>query len=213
MPTEARSRGHSREDVVRAALHILDEYGLPDLTMRRLSPALCIQPSALYWHFSNKQSMLAELSDRIVSRGLPAQAESEWTTQVRTAAAALRDALLTYRDGAEVVLSTLALRLGSTVAHDRLASAIAAGGFDDIIIDQAATTLLHFVLGHVSHEQQRMQYDSLGALTETPAGAPRGAPTPATEFAFGVDLLVGGLQFSYRPSGTETAPTQPHLHR
>jgi TetR/AcrR family tetracycline transcriptional repressor len=204
MTTPSRGRGHSREDVVRAALRILDEYGLPDLTMRRLASALGIQPSALYWHFPNKQSMLAELSDRIVSRGSAAQVESEWTTQVRTEAFALRDALLTYRDGAEVVVSTLALGLGATVAHDRLASAMAAGGFTADTIDQAATTLLHFVLGHVSSEQQRMQYDSLGAVAETVDNIPHSVRTPATEFAFGVDLFVSGLQFSYQhPFGAD----------
>lgn len=202
MTTPARSRGHSREDVVRAALHILDEQGLPDLTMRRLASALGVQPSALYWHFPNKQSMLAELSDRIVSRRSPGRAESEpeteWTAQIATEASALRDALLTYRDGAEVVSSTLAMGLGSTVAHDRLASAIAGGDFDDRTVDQAATAMLHFVLGHVFHEQQRMQYDSLGAVAEPVDGFESEASTPATEFAFGIDLLVNGLRFSSR---------------
>lgn len=179
---------------MRAALNILDEHGLPDLTMRRLAAALGVQPSALYWHFPNKQSMLAELSDRIVSRGLSTASESDWTARVAAEASALRDALLTYRDGAEVVSSTLAMGLGSPVAHDRLAAAIASGGFDDRTVDQAATALLHFVLGHVFHEQQRMQYDSLGAVAES---VPDAGTTPATEFAFGVDLLVNGLRFAH----------------
>ncbi|RUQ87875.1 TetR family transcriptional regulator [Labedella gwakjiensis] len=181
---------------MRAALHILDEHGLPDLTMRRLASALGVQPSALYWHFPNKQSMLAELSDRIVSRRSPDRTDEEWTARVATEAAALRDALLTYRDGAEVVSSTLAMGLGSTVAHDRLASAIAGGDFDDSTVDQAATAMLHFVLGHVFHEQQRMQYDSLGARPEPADGIEADASTPTTEFSFGIDLLVNGLLFS-----------------
>src|SRR4051812_46795577 len=63
-PRQAR---HSRDDVVEAALRILDDYGLPDLTMRRLAASLDVQPSALYWHFPNKQALLAELADRIVA--------------------------------------------------------------------------------------------------------------------------------------------------
>ncbi len=47
---------HSRDDVARTALRILDEHGLPDFTMRRLGAALDVQPSALYWHFPDKQS-------------------------------------------------------------------------------------------------------------------------------------------------------------
>lgn len=191
------SRGHSRDDVARTALRILDEYGLPDLTMRRLAAALEVQPSALYWHFPNKQSLLAELSDRIVSRTAPAPVESDWTARVSAEASALRDALLAYRDGAEVVASTLALGLGRASVRDRLGAAIAAGGFDAITTRRAATTLLHFVLSHVSQEQLGMQYDSLGVRAED-AGRPGedAADSPSAEFAFGVGLIVGGLRLS-----------------
>lgn len=198
--------------MARTALRILDDHGLPDLTMRRLAAALDVQPSALYWHFPNKQMLLAELADRIVAHGRPsapsvaapsvgpAASDPDWMHAVRSEAAALRDALLAYRDGAEVVSSTFALGLGSTEALDRLASAVALGGFDTDTSGRAATALLHFVLGHVSHEQQRMQYDSLGVLADPRSAAdPASAldeDDPAAAFRFGVDLLVGGLEFS-----------------
>jgi TetR/AcrR family tetracycline transcriptional repressor len=191
-------RRHTRDDVARMALRILDDYGLPDLTMRRLAAALDVQPSALYWHFPNKQSLLAELADRIVTGHR--HPESHVNSAARTEAAALRDALLAYRDGAEVVSSTLALGLGSSTARDRLAAAIVADGFDAAIAQRAATALLHFVLGHVSHEQQRMQYDSLGVVTPDAGMSPQAEDDPATEFAFGVDLLVGGLELIRRKS-------------
>src|ERR1700712_2518028 len=106
-----RNGRHSRDDVANAALRILDEYGLPDLTMRRLAAALDVQPSALYWHFPNKQTLLAELADRICSRGPSAAPAGDWMLVTTAEATRLRDALLAYRDGAEVVASTLALRL------------------------------------------------------------------------------------------------------
>lgn len=195
-------RRHSRDDVVEAALRILDDLGLPDLTMRRLAAALDVQPSALYWHFPNKQTLLAELADRIVAARRvealadpSADASTDWRDAVRAEAAALRDALLAYRDGAEVVSSTLALGLGSPETVDRLSRAVARGGFDPETSRRAATALLHFVLGHVSHEQQRLQYDSLGVLAEGD-GSPFDEDDPAAAFAFGVDLLVGGLELS-----------------
>jgi TetR/AcrR family tetracycline transcriptional repressor len=191
-------RRHTRDDVARTALRILDDYGLPDLTMRRLANALDVQPSALYWHFPNKQSLLAELADRIVTRAPTPDSVPVGSARIRAEAAALRDALLAYRDGAEVVASTLALGLGSTVARDRLAAAIAADGFDPETARRAASTLLHFTLGHVSHEQQRMQYDSLGVLADQ-VGAPLEGDDSAAEYAFGVDLLVSGLELSRSP--------------
>lgn len=191
-----RNVRHSRDDVAEAALRILDEYGLPDLTMRRLAAALDVQPSALYWHFPNKQTLLAELADRIVERGEGVAVRSaDWMTGTRAEAARLRDALLAFRDGAEVVSSTFALGLGASGPLVRLTAIIRAGGFDAETSSRAAGTLLHFVLGHVSHEQQRLQYDSLGVLSgdaHPDALDAHGAQSEA--FAFGVALLVGGLQ-------------------
>ena len=176
-------RGHSADDVARAALRILDDHGLPDLTMRRLATALEVQPSALYWHFPNKQTLLAELSDRIVGRttsGVP--------TDLRIEAFSLRDALLAYRDGAEVVSSTLALGLGSTLAHDRLTAAVVHDGFDAGTARRGATTVLHYVLGFVWHEQQRMLYDSVGARDMEASGL------ESDDFAFGLELIAAGLR-------------------
>jgi AcrR family transcriptional regulator len=176
------SRRHTRDDVARAALRILDDDGLADLTMRRLAAALDVQPSALYWHFPNKQTLLAELADRIVAvQSASPASEPVAGSAARAEAGALRDALLAYRDGAEVVSSTLALGLGSATARDRLAAALVEDGIDDDLARRAATALLHFVLGHVSHEQQRMQYDSLGVV------APDAGITP-------LDLLLAGLE-------------------
>lgn len=55
-----------RGDVLDGAMAILDEFGLPDLTMRRLATALGVQPGALYWHFPNKQTLLGALADKIL---------------------------------------------------------------------------------------------------------------------------------------------------
>jgi len=188
--------------VAETALRILDDYGLPDLTMRRLAAALDVQPSALYWHFPNKQTLLADLADRIVARGAGAVGPdlatgpdaTAWPDRLRAESAALRDALLAYRDGAEVVASTYALGLGDSAAQHRLAAAAASGGFDAETSGRAATALLHFVLGHVSHEQQRMQFDSIGVLATGEAADPLDVSDSAAAFAFGVDLLVGGLE-------------------
>lgn len=191
MTSNESGRRHTRDDVARTALGILDDLGLADLTMRRLAAALDVQPSALYHHFPNKQTLLAELADRIVARPTASADGPAWSDAVRAEASGLRDALLAYRDGAEVVSSTFALGLGARAPLERLTTAIAAGGFDRETARRAATALLHFVLGHVSHEQQRLQYDSLGVLADDAASHPE--PDPAAAFLFGIDLLVGGL--------------------
>jgi TetR/AcrR family tetracycline transcriptional repressor len=178
-------RRHDRAEIVGAALRILDDVGLPDLTMRRLASALGIRPSALYWHFENKQTMLAAVSDRIVADTFASTPED--TADVGTVAWALRDGLLVHPDGAEVVLSTHALGLGSGQADARLGAALAAGVGADAAL--AAPVLLQFVLGHASLVQQRIQAARLGVIPgDTDADA-----SSAAEFRLGLDLLLDGL--------------------
>jgi AcrR family transcriptional regulator len=40
----------TRRQIVDAAMDILRNYGLGDLSMRRLARDLGVQPGALYWH-------------------------------------------------------------------------------------------------------------------------------------------------------------------
>ena len=58
--------GHSRTDVVAAALRVLDSQGLEFCAMRRVAAALEVQPSALYHHVPDKQTLLALMADEIV---------------------------------------------------------------------------------------------------------------------------------------------------
>ncbi|WP_434811965.1 TetR family transcriptional regulator [Microbacterium sp. bgisy189] len=192
MTREAGTRGHTRDDVARAAMRILDAYGLPDFTMRRLATELGVQAGALYWHFPNKQSLLAELSDRIVAQTAPVPAEQSWPARLRGEASALRSALLAHRDGAEVVSSSMALGLGSSTAHDRFVEVIAAGSPASEAVRPAATAMLLFVLGHVQYEQQLLAYDRIG-LSAT-SGTDAGARDLHADFDFGIGLLVDGLQ-------------------
>lgn len=150
------STRHDRDGVARSALALLDEVGLADLSMRRIAARLDVQPSALYWHFSSKQELLAELADRITST-IPSAAHDVVDT-----ARGIRDALFAHRDGAELVLSTYALRPGSSHAQTALEQALRHRGVADAT--DHAVAILHFVLGHATLVQQRMHADSHGAL-------------------------------------------------
>jgi AcrR family transcriptional regulator len=189
MSPEHNPARHDRDSVARSALALLDEVGLADLSMRRIAARLDVQPSALYWHFASKQELLADLADRITA-SVP-----EGSSGVLATARAIRDALFAYRDGAELVLSTYALQLGSAHAQSVLTEALRAQ--DAVDPEDRGAAILHFVLGHATLVQQRMHADSHGALPSTAevdvtAGLDR-------VFDLGVTALAGEL----------TAPTTP----
>src|SRR5262245_46920976 len=108
---------YRRADVVEQALGVLDSYGLADLTMRRLGSELGVQPSALYHHFANKQLLLAAVADEILARGARADRPDAWDDRVVATCAGLRDAMLAYRDGAELVATAYSFGLGAATSY------------------------------------------------------------------------------------------------
>ncbi|GAB3406953.1 hypothetical protein GCM10027515_22270 [Schumannella luteola] len=201
MTVDRNSARHDRDAVVGTALALLDEHGLPELTMRRLAAALGVQPSALYWHVENKQTLLAAVADRILAAARPAPPEADdWRAAALAEVETVRDALLAYRDGAEVVLSTRALGLGADAAHGRIRAALARG-HDDTTAEVVATALLDLVLGDTVLVQQRIHADTLG-VTSTSVGldaarsAADAAPSDrrdADAVLLGAALLLDGL--------------------
>ena len=53
--------------VVERALALGDAEGVEALTIRRLAAELGVTPMALYWHFRNKEELLAALGDQVWS--------------------------------------------------------------------------------------------------------------------------------------------------
>lgn len=178
--------GHRRADVVEHALGVLDAYGLADLTMRRLGAELGVQPSALYHHFANKQSLLAAVADEILARGPRGPRPASWDDRVTLVCTELRDAMLAYRDGAEVVATVHAFGLGAAAPREELAAACREAGLDPALAGTASRTLLHFVFGHVSDEQTHLQAGSAGAI--------EGDPLPESDFASGLAIVLDGIR-------------------
>ena len=180
---------YHREDVVGRAITVLDEYGLADLTMRRLGAELGVQPSALYHHFANKQALLAAVADELLARGARPLPDDGWEERARAACHALRDSCLAYRDGAEVVATARAFGLGGMAPYDELVAVLADGGLEPELATTAARTLLHYVLGHTMDEQLHRQAGSVGAIESDPM-----AVHHASDFGTGVDLVLAGLR-------------------
>ena len=141
-----------------AAVGILQDFGMGDLSMRRVAAVLGVQASALYWHVPDKQTLLARVADRIVAEvehavaarggrgGAPADLEA--------ATEAAEAVLLRHRDGAEVLTTALALGLGGLGLHRLLTDAAPT--------PEEGERALALLLGTVSLRQQRAQAQALG---------------------------------------------------
>ncbi|HOA86858.1 MAG: TetR family transcriptional regulator [Microbacteriaceae bacterium] len=201
-----RPARRAKSDVVDAALGILEAQGLPDLTMRRIAEALGVQPSALYWHFPNKQTLLAAVSERILAPGDAAPDPAlPWHEGATAVASTLRRCLLRYRDGAELVSSSLAMGLVEAPAQRQLFELAVGRGMPPALARVAASTITHFVLGHTFQAQQRLEMARVAALAVGAAETARAEPGPDDDFEGGVRLIVRGAAAS-APAAEERGP-------
>ncbi|WP_127480306.1 TetR/AcrR family transcriptional regulator C-terminal domain-containing protein [Nocardioides pantholopis] len=175
-----------REDVVERALDVLDRHGLADLSMRRLGTELGVQPSALYHHFANKQTLLAAVADELLARGARPVPAGSWDQRVSAVCTGLRESMLAYRDGAELVATVRAFGLGATAPYDALVRELAGAGLPPDRAATAAGTLLHFVLGHATDEQIHLQAGSAGAIVD--------GPREGSDFELGLAIVVDGIR-------------------
>lgn len=174
---------NSYEDVVAAAVAILDEFGLADLSMRRVAASLGVRPSALYWHVPNKQRLLAAVADQILDGAEEAPLTGDARRDVRARALALHEAMLAHRDGAEVVASTVALGVGGRrlAASVDEAAAQHEAGADPVLVSSVCSLLL----GATTVIQQRRQAAALGVELGEDAAAGTGV-----EFVQMLEMLL-----------------------
>lgn len=199
-----------KRDVVEAATTLLDSYGIADLTMRRLARELEVSPGALYWHFASKQQLLGAVADRILETVV--DVSGDWRDRVTGICRALRDALLSHTDGAELVSASFAAGQSEAMAQvlRRLGAAAEEAGVEPPHAELAARTVVYYVLGFTADEQSRLQWDAAGALDDKQSVL---TEDPSARFAFGLRLLVDGIaahsdseihllqrKFEYRPA-------------
>nr|WP_255521055.1 TetR/AcrR family transcriptional regulator [Rothia sp. ZJ1223] len=166
----------TREKILDTAFTVLSQYGLADLSMRRLAAELGVAPGALYYHIKNKQDLLSHLASRLlvdvpVSSPTPVSVD-EKVTAVVDASARVYEKLVGIREGAEVVRLALALhpqRLVFLTDLDAVFGEQVPGAADASDPALAAKTVLHCMLSLIEEEQTRALVTAAELSTVAPA--------------------------------------------
>jgi TetR/AcrR family tetracycline transcriptional repressor len=107
----------TREEIVGAAIALLDEAGLDGLTLRRLAQRLGIRAPTLYWHVKDKRELLDLMADALSREALDGQRQPRpgqpWWDWLAEIARSERAVLLAHRDSALVLA-------GNTPVHQAL---------------------------------------------------------------------------------------------
>jgi AcrR family transcriptional regulator len=165
----------TREQILTAAVAVVDAEGVEALTMRRLGQALDRDPMAIYRHAPDKDALLdgvvehvaAELvtpggpdTDGDGSRDGSRDGDGDWEAVLRRTAHTFRRVALAHPKVVPLLLTRplsgpLALRpLGTLQLLEELIELFSAAGFDEHGALHAARLFTGFLYGHVLHELQ-----------------------------------------------------------
>lgn len=181
----------SKESIIGAAVSILSEFGLSDMTMRRVAKQLNVAPGALYWHFKNKQELIDATSRHLLAPVLGRNDEQRSSISAQETCAEMRFLMMQTKDGAEVISAALSnqhLRQElESLISDSFKSPNEVGAF----------TLLHFVVGAVLTEQTQLQMHEVtaGAGNDTEEDTVENSADANFEERFnqGVEIILAGL--------------------
>ncbi len=219
------------EALIDAALHVADTEGLEAISLRRLADQFEVTPMALYWHFDDKEALLAAIADRLwlqtaerLERSLAElSADDDGWGQLRLTLTTLVDVMRAHPAVAELVPSrVVACEPGLTVTELTLAF-LARRGYEPAQAADLARFILSSAVMLVTTqpgieipepreraEAQRVKRIALASLPEdryphTSAAAAylTDCESPDAWFALGFDAILDGVR-AQRPVSQKT---------
>ena len=208
----------TREAVLRAAVSIADAQGLDALSMRALGAALGVQAMSLYKHVANKDAILDAIVDVVVGEiELPSRADP-WKLAMRRRALSAHAVLLRHPWACGLMMSRMNVGPAMLRYVDATLGCLQAGGFSLPLADHAWNAMDSFIYGFTLHKLNfpiqegayaamaaaylpslpAAQFPAMHALTVMVAS---GEHDGLHDLAFGLDLLLDGLQALLRAEG------------
>jgi TetR/AcrR family tetracycline transcriptional repressor len=215
--TQAREADRTRltkQAVVDCALALGDAEGVEALTIRRIATELGVTPMALYWHFRNKEELLAGLGDQIWSElDTDIDPAASWDQQLRGLLESLLQVLRVHPCASQLILDGEKQSGAALVASETTLDVLRRGGFDpdhaaEIARSALWTGLMLVMSDNTYHpamteaqkkEEQRKALVRLSLLPPdrypclVEAALPMSSGDTEFHYSFGVDLFIAGV--------------------
>jgi len=213
----------SRERVLRAAVAVADDGGLDALTMRHLAESLGVEAMSLYYHVANKEAILdgvvemivEEITEEVASVDLPDPKE-DWRRALRERVLAARRVMLRHPWAPPVFETRTKMSMATIKYFDEVLATLIEGGCSYDLAHHAMHALGSRALGFTQElfvpddAAKGDEEESLAALQQMATEIPYVATMMSeivhdgvdnlgwcddqTEFEFGLDLLLDGLE-------------------
>lgn len=211
-PRPARGRpALPMERILGAAVELVDEQGPEALSMRSLAQRLESGTATLYRHFSNRSQLVSLVIDQILGEvDLDAEglAAMPWQRACTLFVQNMFDALSRHGNVAPLLVEYTPMGPNALAIRERCLAVLLDNGFSPAVASRAYATLARYVLGfaiqlpsvpgqgdhrdaEVSAAFHRLDPSSFPATVAVADDLP--VPL-ADEFAFGLRLIVAGLE-------------------
>ncbi len=173
--------------IVSTALRLLDEVGLEGLSTRRLAKELGIKSASLYWHFKDKNELLAAMCGAMFDECLlepnidgPDFVWHEWLAE---GARRIRRTALSRRGGAQIMARPRPIAPTTRVMFTDNVLTLQRSGLSELECKLAFQSLRRYAIGSALQEQA------------TPADRPGGIVMAGEEgFEFGLEAIIEGIK-------------------
>jgi AcrR family transcriptional regulator len=209
----------SRPRIVRAALRLVDEKGLPALTMRALATELEVSPMALYNHVRDKDELVDLMVDLMLGEVDTSAIEGDWLAQLRVLVRNYHQALAAHHQLARVYSGRVRIGPHGLLLIERAIGLLLEGGFSPSEASDAFFALFTYTagfqqMGHIAPLYEGTTREEAGYYPPLP---PAQIPSIITvgpyldgvhragRFDYGLDLLLVGLQAKVAQAGRAAA--------
>jgi AcrR family transcriptional regulator len=191
----------SRDLIRDTALAIIDEHGLPALSMRRLADALGVQAASLYSHYPTKDDVLDAVANLVVA-GVDTSgfADGDWRAGLTTWARSYRAALAAHPNAVPLVASGAGRREDFLAMADAVHGGLVGAGWPPRTATTIAGAVKYLVIGAASTpfasgfaDDVQVYLDRYPNLTQAHRLAADAERIDHDSFEVGLTALVGGL--------------------
>lgn len=201
----------NRGQVLDAGVALADAEGIRELSMRRLARTLGVEAMSLYNHVQNKDDLIDGMLDRVAGEmELPATGD-DWRLITRRRAISAHASLLRHPWAAAIWTTRMKVGPERMRHMDAVLRSLRLAGFEAGLLDLSYHTIENHIIGHAMQaigfpvEDGELaerageflqtfpvdDYPELAAHIRHHVHQPSGV---ADEFAFGLDLILDGLE-------------------
>ena len=212
-PTAKRRAPLSRERVLRAAIALADGGGIDSLSMRKLGQELGVEAMSLYNHVANKDDILDGIVDLVFSEIDVPSDRADWKKAMRRRGISVRDVLVRHPWATSLMQSRTKPGPATLRHNDSVIGALRKSGFTIDMAAHAFSLMDGYIYGFAlqqvnlpSRTPEESEALARNILEQLPGDkyphmaemiteyALKPGYDYATEFEFGLDLILDGLE-------------------